>query len=142
MLADRPDTHRTAMVKAVDAEVITKEEVYTPEVACMMWHIFGGRARKLGYSLPPWITKAQCRTAKYDWGRSLLAPKVVRAKQRQLAAARQAAAEKQEEAAAAAAEQGEVVAGAKADDGGKKEEEGPAPVAVAAEKESTSGVDA
>lgn len=57
---------------AVAADVITKEEIYTPDIACMMWLIFGGRARKLGYTLPAWVKKEECRTIKYDW--SLVLP--------------------------------------------------------------------
>lgn len=85
LLADRPDTHRTAMVakEALAAELVTKEEVYTPEIACMMWLIFGKRARKLGYALPPWIKREECRTVRYDW--SLVLPgQVVRRRKQEL----------------------------------------------------------
>ena len=62
------------MVKKEDlaAGVVTKEEVYTPDIACMMWLVFGARARKLGYTLPPWIKREECRTMRYDW--SLVLP--------------------------------------------------------------------
>lgn len=102
VLADRPDTHRTAGAKDIGAAVITKEEVYTPEIACMMWMIFGGRAKKLGYTLPKWVTKEECRTVKYDWGQ-LLPPRMARVKRRQAALAAQQEEEKAEKAKAAAA---------------------------------------
>lgn len=81
VLGDRPDTHR---IKASNA--ITREEVYTPEVACMMWLIFGERVKKLGYGLPPWVSKEECAAVKYDWSKLML-PRRLRVKQKQAALA-------------------------------------------------------
>lgn len=67
VLADRPDTHRTTAAQAAAGGApkrITKEEVYTPAVACEMWSIFGSGASEMGYGLPAWVAPDRCRPRK------------------------------------------------------------------------------
>jgi len=56
-LADRPDTRRTREEDKEVRKAVTREEAYTPELACDMWELLEeGGAGRLGYSPPPGVT--------------------------------------------------------------------------------------